>query len=77
MYVTAGLTIQKFMSGRMLQCWKHELTGKVVRKKYLQSQDVCKGIHNEIANLFFSEFSNHEDDEDESGSYLQSLFLYS
>lgn len=55
------------MSGRILLCWKHELTAKVARRRYLQSQDVCRALHAEIANLFFSEFSDQDVQEEESG----------
>lgn len=59
------------MSGRILHCWKHELSSKVARSRYLQSQDVVKSLHTEIANLFFSEFSNQDDqDDDESGNFF-------
>nr|XP_014277406.2 NACHT domain- and WD repeat-containing protein 1 [Halyomorpha halys] len=57
---------EKFMSGRILLSWKHELTSKVARRRYLQSQDVCRALHAEIANLFFSEFSDQDVQEEES-----------
>ncbi|BES93370.1 WD domain, G-beta repeat [Nesidiocoris tenuis] len=59
------LITEKFMSGRMLLCWKFELINKVARKRYLQGQDNMRSIHAEIANLFFSEF-NQEEQEEES-----------
>ncbi|KAJ9583451.1 hypothetical protein L9F63_022204, partial [Diploptera punctata] len=51
------LLYQKLMSGKMLICWRHELTSEVARKRYLQSQDSLRSTHGEVANLFFSEFS--------------------
>ncbi|XP_069684220.1 protein qui-1 [Periplaneta americana] len=48
---------EKLMSGKMLVCWRHDLTSEVARKRYLQSQDSLRSAHGEIANLFFSEFS--------------------
>jgi len=50
------LLLEKFMSGRILLCWRYELLAKVARKRYLTSQEITRGIHGEIANLFFSEY---------------------
>jgi hypothetical protein len=57
------------MSGKMLVCWKHDLTSEVARRRYLQSQDTLRSTHGEVANLFFSEFSQQGSDEetDEAG----------
>jgi hypothetical protein len=50
------------MSGKVLLCWRHDLTSEVARKRYLQSQDSLRSAHGEIANLFFSEFSQQRSD---------------
>jgi hypothetical protein len=50
------------MSGKILVCWRHDLTSEVARKRYLQSQDSLRSTHGEIANLFFSEFSQQGSD---------------
>jgi hypothetical protein len=50
------------MSGKMLVCWRHDLISEVARKRYLQSQDSLRSTHGEIANLFFSEFSQQSSD---------------
>ncbi|XP_068081226.1 protein qui-1 [Anabrus simplex] len=61
----APLIREKLMSGKMLICWRHELTADVVRKRYLHSQDVLRATHGEVANLFFSEFV-HQNSEAET-----------
>jgi hypothetical protein len=58
------LTREKLMSGKILVCWKHDLTSEVARRRYLQSQDTLRSTHGEIANLFFSEFSQQGSDAD-------------
>lgn len=55
--ISDHLLLEKFMSGKILLCWRYELLSKVARKRYLTSQDITRGIHGEIANLFFNEFS--------------------
>ena len=45
------------MSGKILLCLRHDVTSEVARRRYLQSQDSLRSAHGEIANLFFSEFS--------------------
>jgi hypothetical protein len=50
------------MSGKILVCWKHDLTSEVARRRYLQSQDSLRSTHGEVANLFFSEFSQQSSD---------------
>ncbi|XP_014253729.1 NACHT domain- and WD repeat-containing protein 1 [Cimex lectularius] len=64
--IAESLIFEKFMSGRILLCWKYEMNGKVARKRYLQSQDLTRSIHAEIANLFFSAFSNQDEQLEES-----------
>ncbi|KAK9511752.1 hypothetical protein O3M35_000355 [Rhynocoris fuscipes] len=63
--LTSSLVLEKFMSGRILLCWKYELNSKVARKRYLGSQDSTRAIHTEIANLFFSEFNNQDEQQEE------------
>lgn len=60
------LLFEKFMSGRLLLCWRHKLTYTVMRKRYLQSLDVQKQFHTDVANIFFSEFANSDPDDGES-----------
>ncbi|KAL1138690.1 hypothetical protein AAG570_008752 [Ranatra chinensis] len=55
------LLLEKFMSGKILLCWRYELIATVARKRYLKTQDTSRAIHAEIANLFFSEFSTQEE----------------
>jgi len=53
---------EKLMNGKVLLCWRHDLTSEVNRRRYLQSQDSLRSAHGEIANLFFSEFSQQRSD---------------
>ncbi|PNF24563.1 hypothetical protein B7P43_G05388 [Cryptotermes secundus] len=53
---------EKLMSGKILVCWRHDLTSEVARRRYLQNQDSLRSAHGEIANLFFSEFSQQGSD---------------
>jgi len=50
------------MSGKVLLCGRQDLTSEVARRRYLQSQDSLRSAHGEIANLFFSEFSEQCND---------------
>nr|CAD7393145.1 unnamed protein product [Timema cristinae] len=47
------------MSGKILLCWRHELTSDIARKRYLPNQDSLRSTHSDIAYLFFSEFAQH------------------
>nr|CAD7574688.1 unnamed protein product [Timema californicum] len=47
------------MSGKILLCWRHELTSDIARKRYLPNQDTLRSTHSDIAYLFFSEFAQH------------------
>lgn len=49
------------MSGRLVIEWSHELTLEIAKAKYLNSQEIAKATHTEIANLFFSEFSESDE----------------
>ncbi|XP_075232823.1 NACHT domain- and WD repeat-containing protein 1 isoform X2 [Lycorma delicatula] len=60
-----SLLLEKFMSGRVLLCWKYELTSKIAKKRYLNSQDTTRAIHAEIANLFFSEIATQQENQPE------------
>ncbi|PSN37379.1 hypothetical protein C0J52_19650 [Blattella germanica] len=55
---------EKLMSGKLLICWRHDMTADVARKRYLQNQDALRSTHGEVANLFFSEFSQQKSDAD-------------
>lgn len=61
---SANLLMEKFMSGRLLLCWRHKLTYNVMRKRYLRSQEMQRTLHSEIVNLFFSEFNSNDSDEE-------------
>jgi len=61
-FVSEPLICEKLMSGKVLLCWRHDLTSEVARRKYLQSQDSLRSVHGEIANVFFSEFSQQRSD---------------
>jgi len=61
-FVSEPLICEKLMSGKVLLCWRHDLTSEVARRRYLQSQDSLRSAHGEIANLFFSEFSQQRSD---------------
>jgi len=54
------LLYEKFMSGRILLCWRHKITFDVVMQRYLTSKIQKRTLHMEIGNLFFSEFSKDE-----------------
>ncbi|XP_065201622.1 protein qui-1 isoform X2 [Planococcus citri] len=64
----SSLLMEKFMSGRLLLCWRHKLTYNVMRKRYLRSQEMQRTLHSEIVNLFFSEFSSNDSDEENGES---------
>lgn len=49
------------MSGKLLVEWSHDGIRDVARKRYLQNQDVLRNTHAEIANLFFSEFTESDE----------------
>jgi hypothetical protein len=63
------------MSGKLLVSWKHDLTSDIARRRYLQSQDSLRSTHGEIANLFFSEFSQRgsEAETEETGEVISYL----
>ncbi|XP_039293837.1 NACHT domain- and WD repeat-containing protein 1 [Nilaparvata lugens] len=63
--MSRDLLREKFMSGRVLLCWKHELTSKAARKRYLLQQDTTRALHAEIANLFFSEIATQQQTQQE------------
>lgn len=44
-------------------CWRGELIRDVARKRYLPDNDALRTAHAEIANLFFSEFSETDSDQ--------------
>jgi hypothetical protein len=64
------------MSGKILVCWRHDLTSEVARKRYLQSQDSMRSTHGEIANLFFSEFSQQGSDAETEQAGENTLLTY-
>ncbi|GLV38693.1 uncharacterized protein CBL_05692 [Carabus blaptoides fortunei] len=57
---------EKLMSGKLLVEWSHDGIREMARKRYLQNQDVLRNTHSEIANLFFSEFTESDNDNSES-----------
>ncbi|KAL4131074.1 hypothetical protein QTP88_008425 [Uroleucon formosanum] len=62
------LLYEKFMSGRILLCWRHKITFDVVSQRYLTSNIHKRTLHMEIGNLFFSEFSKDESESKNDGS---------
>lgn len=52
---------EKLMSGKLVIEWAHELIKEIAKKRYLHSQEITKTIHAEAANLFFSEFSESDE----------------
>lgn len=76
-YTPEPLIREKLMSGKMLVCWRHDLTSEVARKRYLQSQDSLRSTHGEIANLFFSEFSQQGSDAETEQAGENNLLTYS
>jgi len=61
------LLYEKFMSGRILLCWRHKITFDVVMQRYLTSKLQKRTLHMEIGNLFFSEFSKDESESKTDG----------
>lgn len=49
------------MSGRLVIEWSHELTKEIAKARYLSSQEIIRATHAEIANLFFNEFSESDE----------------
>lgn len=58
------LLMEKFMSGKILNIWRHKLASKIARKIYLPSEEKTLALHAEIGNLLFNEITK-SDDEDE------------
>lgn len=49
------------MSGRLVIEWSHEGIKEVAKKRYLTSQEIIRSNHADIGNLFFSEFSDSDE----------------
>ncbi|VVC25017.1 Hypothetical protein CINCED_3A014644 [Cinara cedri] len=62
------LLFEKFMSGRILLCWRNKITFDVVKQRYLTSKIHQKTLHMDIGNLFFSEFSKDDSESKTDGS---------
>lgn len=52
---------EKLMSGKLVLEWSHASTKEIAKTRYLTSQENTRLIHAEIANLFFSEFSESDE----------------
>lgn len=57
---------EKLMSGKLVLEWNHALTKEIAKSRYLTSQEHIRTIHNDMANLFFNEFSESDENESES-----------
>uniref|UniRef100_A0A8D9ERW0 Uncharacterized WD repeat-containing protein alr3466 n=1 Tax=Cacopsylla melanoneura TaxID=428564 RepID=A0A8D9ERW0_9HEMI len=60
------LLMEKFMSGKILNIWRHKLASKIARKIYLPSEEKTLALHAEIGNLLFNEITKSDDDDEES-----------
>lgn len=65
------------MSGKLLLHWSHDNIRDIARKRYLQNQDNLRNTHAELANLFFNEFTeSDENSESEAADEPGTLHLY-
>lgn len=69
------LLYEKFMSGRILLCWRHKITFDVVMQRYLTSKLQKRTLHMEIGNLFFSEFSKDESESKTDGCKYTLIYI--
>jgi len=74
--ISGSLIREKLMSGKILICWRHDLTSQVARRRYLQNQDSLRSAHGEIANLFFSEFAQQGSDADTEEAGEDTCIIY-
>ncbi|XP_026685419.1 uncharacterized protein LOC103517582, partial [Diaphorina citri] len=68
------LLMEKFMSGKILNIWRHKLASKIARKIYLPSEEKTLALHAEIGNLLFNEITK-SDDEDEVCTRVHKNYL--
>lgn len=72
--IVGTLLREKLMSGKLVTEWGHEITKEIAKARYLGKQEISKTTHGEIGNLFFSEFSetdeNSESEADEEPAPL-------
>ena len=51
------------MSGKLLIEWRHDLCAEIVKKRYINDQEILHSAHAEIVSLFFPlETSDESDD---------------
>lgn len=54
---------EKLMSGKLLIEWRHDLCAEIVKKRYINDQEILHSAHAEIVSLFFPlETSDESDD---------------
>lgn len=54
----------KLLNGKIVFEWSHESIRQVAKKKYNYGDDFQCGLHAQIANIFFNEFTENENSED-------------
>lgn len=51
------------MSGKLLIEWRHDLCIEIVKKRYINDQEMMRQAHAEIVNLFFPQETSDDSDE--------------
>lgn len=59
------------MSGKLLIEWRRHVIKDTAMNRYLSSQESLRLVHNDLSNMFFSEFCDDEnsESEDEPGKF--------
>lgn len=65
-YSLGDLVREKVIRGKLLIDWRHTSIKEIVANHYQFSQDNIKGTHTELADFYFEEFCD-KDDESEEG----------
>lgn len=74
--IAEKLIKEKLISGKLVLLWSHEVIKEIARKRYLQNQDTLRNTHSELANLFFNEFTDSdENSESEAADEPGTLYL--
>lgn len=54
---------EKLMSGKLIIEWRHDLCIEIVKKRYINDQEMMRQAHAEIVNLFFPQETSDDSDE--------------
>lgn len=68
---------EKLMSGKLLIEWRHDLCAEIVKKRYINDQEILHSAHAEIVSLFFPlETSDESDDINSETSEKSCKYIY-